>query len=185
MPPVEPGPAASRPRILISVDALFATGVDAPQPLEDVGAAIERLAWIGEPVLVIGDQIGGRRLPREPQDRITWVRAHLGLPDVAAVVVDEPDADHPTEDLEHAATERWATLRREWQADRLVTSRRSYVGPARRAGLLVVRIGPRDPASATSVERADHEARDLLDAVSRLMTADVFGEAPFVEAPGG
>ena len=53
-------------------------------------AAIERLGWIGEPVVVIGDQIGGRRLPFEPQDRVTWVRSHLGLPDVAAVVVDEP-----------------------------------------------------------------------------------------------
>ena len=75
-------------------------------------------------------------------------------------------------------------LRREWQADRLVTSRDSDVGPARRAGLIVVRIGPRDPASAPSVERADHEARDLLDAVSRLMTADVFGELPWVRLPG-
>ena len=183
MPPVEPGPGASRPGILISVDTLFEEGVDPPQPLEDARAAIERLGWIGEPVVVIGDQIGGRRLPFEPQDRVTWVRSHLDLPDVAAVVVDEPDADHPTEDLERAATERWAMLRSEWHADRLVTSRDSSVGPARRAGLIVVRIGPRDPASAPSVERADHEARDLLDAVSRLMTADVFGEAPVGEAP--
>lgn len=185
MPPVEPGPEESRRRILITADALFAEGADAPQPLADVRAAIERLGWIGEPVVVIGDQIGGRRLPHEPQDRITWVRSQLGLPDVAAVVIDELDADHPTEDLERDATERWGVLRREWQADRLVTSGNSSVGPARRAGLLVVRIGPRDPLSAPPVERADHEARDLLDAVSRLMTADVFGEGPVGGGPGG
>lgn len=176
MPPAEPGSEADPKRVLVSAETLFGDGADGPRPLADAGAAIERLGWVGQPVIVIGDRIRGRRLPDDPRDRIAWVRSQLGLPDVAAVVVDDPDADHPADDADRAATGRWGRLGEEWQADCLVTDRDASVGPAHRAGLTVVRIGPRDPAAGPSVERADHEARDLLDAVLRLMTADVFGK---------
>jgi hypothetical protein len=175
MPQAERSSSPVSTRILISVEALFGDGADAPNPHADARAAIERLGWIGQPVVVIGDEIGGRRLPCEPADRISWVRSRLGVPDVAAVVV-EPDVDHAGEAADRAATARWGTLSGQWQADRLVTDRASSVAPARRAGLTVVQIGPRDPASGPPVERADLEARDLLDAVSLLMTADAFGE---------
>ena len=92
--------------------------------------------------------------------------------------VDELDAEGPNEATRRGAVEGWRQLGETWHADRLITDRDSSVGPARRAGLTVVRIGPRDPGPAPSCERADHEARDLLDAVRCLLTADAFGRPP-------
>jgi len=178
MSPVEAGPGAGTPRILVAADTLFEDGADAPRPLEHTSAAFERLGWIGQPVVIIGERLAGHRLPADPEDRISWMRACLGAPDVAAAAFVVPDADRPNEATRRGAVEGWRQLGEAWHADRLITDRHSSVGPARRAGLTVVRIGPRDPCPAPSCEHADHEARDLLDAVRCLLTADAFGAPP-------
>lgn len=175
MTATDPPSGAGTAGILISAESLFGTDPAAPRPLADAQVAIERLGWIGQPVVLVGDEIAGRRLPTDPDDRMRWVRTQLGSPDLAVVPFEEGTAGRSTDVATRLAVEYWSRLREDWQADRLVTGRGSSVGPARRAGLTVVRIGPRGSASGPSVERADHDARDLLDAVSRLMTADIFG----------
>ncbi len=64
--------------------------------------------------------------------------------------------------------------RRAW----LLTAHPSSIGPARRAQLGVIHIGPRTVDVPASVERADRRARDLLDAVSQLLTMDTFERPP-------
>jgi hypothetical protein len=175
MSPTEPVSSGDLGGILVSLESLFGDDSDTPAPLPEAAVALERLAWIGRPVVLVGDEIAGRRLPADPQQRLAWVRARFDVPDLAALTWDEPVVIRAGEALERTAVDRWSTLRDDLKADRLITRRESSVGPARRAGFTVVRIGPRGPAPGPSIERADHEARDLLDAVSRLMTADVFG----------
>lgn len=145
MPRGEPGSAVGPTRILVSAETLFEHGVDAPRPLGDASAAIERLGWIGQPVVTIGEHIAGCRLPSEPNDRIGWVRMCLGTPDIPAAVFDDPAVDRASEAAERAAVESWSLVGNDWHADRLLTGRDSSVGPARKAGLTVVRIGPRAP----------------------------------------
>ncbi len=163
------------PGILISADSLFETAAGAPRALADAPAAIERLRWIGRPVVLVGDELAGRRLPAEPEDRLSWVRTHLEVADLLIVAFDESAARRSGDAADQLAAEQWGRLRDEWQADRVLTGHDPSVGPARRAGLTVVRIGPRGRTPGATVKRADHEARDLLDAVSRLITADTFG----------
>ena len=166
------------PGILIAADSLFEAGPEAPRALADAPAAIERLGWIGRPVVLVGEELADRRLPAAPEDRLSWVRTNLGIADLVIVAFDEVGSGRSGDAADQLATEQWDRLRDEWQADRLVTGNEASVGPARRAGLTVVRIGPRGAAPAATVERANHEARDLLDAVSRLITADTFGDRP-------
>lgn len=166
------------PGILTSADSLFEAVSGEPRALADAYAAIERLGWIGRPVVLVGEELADRRLPAEPEDRLSWVRAHLELPDLAMVAFDEAGSGRSGDAAERQAAEQWGQLRDEWQADRLITAHEPSVGPARRAGLTVVRIGPRGSTPGASVERADYEARDLLDAVSHLITADTFGGRP-------
>ena len=51
---------------------------------------------------------------------------------------------------------------------------------ARRAGLTVIEVGGR---VTTAAERADHEARDLLDATTHLLMTETF--RPAAERPSG
>lgn len=175
MPRTEPPAVTGRSGILISADALFEAVSGEPRALADAPAAIERLGWIGRPVVLVGEELADRRLPVEPEDRLSWVRAHLELPGLDIVAFDEAGSGRLGEAADRQAAEQWDWLRDEWQAERLITVHELSVGPARRAGLTVVRIGPRGSSPGASVERADHEARDLLDAVSHLITMDTFG----------
>ena len=169
----------SRRRILIEVAALFSDGAADPRPLADACLALERLAELGEPVILVGEELAGRRLPRDRQDRLDWVRGVLAAPGRVIVAVDE-DAGL-SDGAQPDPAERWAHLQVAWDTDTLITSSRSSVVPARRAGLRVVCVGPREPALRPTMSRADHEARDLLHAVRQLVAVDAFdtpAEAP-------
>ena len=76
------------------------------------------------------------------------------MPDLRAAVVDELAGERQGEAAERAASERWGALREGWGAATLVTGSDDSVGPARRAGLIVVRIGPRAGAPGPSTGEA-------------------------------
>jgi hypothetical protein len=158
--------------ILVALDVLVVQDPSSPRPLDSAGTALDRLAWIGRPTVLAGREVFGRRLPEDEGDRIAWVRATFGREDLDVHPFDEPESDRAG-DIAHAV-ERWTAARELWQAGWLVSSRATSIGPARRADLRVVRIGPRGSDAAAAVERADYEARDLLDAVSHLLTRDAF-----------
>ena len=167
-----------RPAILVALDVLVGSDPSAPRPHEATVTALERLAWIGRPVVLAGQELLGRSLPPDAADRVSWVRSMLGAGDLAVEVFDEPTADRAGEAADRRAVEQWAAVRDAWGAAWLLTASATSVGPARRADLAVVHIGPRDEDPGTAVERADHEARDLLDAVSKLLVHDTFVGRP-------
>jgi len=154
---------------------LFSNGAADPHPITGACLALERLAWLGEPVILVGEELAGRRLPGDAQSRIDWVRTGLGVPGCLIVAVDEGasvgDGDQPD------PTGPWARLQATWDADTLITSLQSSVTSGRRAGLTVVSIGPRGPAVNPTMPRADVEALDLPDAVRQLIAADAFDGA--------
>ena len=166
------------PSILITLETLVVQDPSAPRPLADAAAALERLGWVGRPVVLAAGELLGRRLPAAPDERADWVRTAFRVPDLAVAAFDEPAADRAGDDAERDAIDHWAAIRSAWNADWLVTGRASSVGPARRADLVVVRIGPRASGAAATIERADHEARDLLDAVSQILASDTFAAEP-------
>ena len=166
------------PSILITLETLVVQDPSAPRPLADAAAALERLSWVGRPVVLAGDELLGRRLPTAPDERADWVRTAFRIPDLAVAAFDEPAADRVGDATDHEAVEAWAGVGQTWRAEWLVTARASSVGPARRADLAVVRIGPRGLDAAATIERADHEARDLLDAVSQILASDTFAAGP-------
>ncbi len=161
-------------RILVALDVLMVDDPVEPHALGETAEALERLDWIGKPVVLVGEEISGRRLPAEPDERIAWVRQALSRSDLDVALFDEPPVDRPGEPAGGDAVERWRTIGETWGAGRLVTRRTASVGPARSAGLEVTRVGPRDDTTTAAIERPDHEARDLMDAVSRLLVADTF-----------
>jgi hypothetical protein len=148
-----------------------------PHRLDEATVALDRLALIGEPVVLAGEEVAGRRLPPTVEERIAWVRRALDRPEIEVAACAEPGAVRGSDTGEREAVGRWREIGDAWQAGRLVTSRPSSVGPARRAGLEVVRIGPRGGTTAAAIERPDHEARDLLHAVSLLLATDTFLDA--------
>jgi len=166
--------------ILVALEVLINDDPLDPRPLDDAVPALERLGWIGRPVVLAGRTLLGRRLPDGPADRSAWVRTVIGRHELDVACFDEPAADRPGDEADRLAVGAWSELRRTWRAEWLLTARPTSVGPARRAGLSVVRIGPRGSAIKESVERADHEARDLLDAVGHLLVGDAFA----VDRPG-
>lgn len=169
-----PTEVPARPAILVALDVLVVADPEAPRPLEAAPTALDRLGWVGRPVVLAGRELLGRGLPPDAEHRAAWVRAMLGDDDIAVHAFDEPTSDRPGEAAARRAIEQWAAARDAWAAAWLLTARAASVGPARRADLSVVRIGPRDADRGTAVERADHEARDLLDAVSALLVHDTF-----------
>ena len=172
--------AGSRRRILVEAAVLFSDGAADPHPVADACLALERLGWVGEPVILVGRELAGRRLPDGTQDRLAWVRASLGGPERLIVAMD--DGTGPDDGDQPGPSEPWAGLQAKWDADTLVTSRQASVASGRRAGLTVVSIGPRGPAANPTMPRADIEALDLLDAARRLIAADTF-DGPAEVAP--
>ncbi len=165
---------AGRSRILVGGSTLFSDRGAIPRPLAKSRVALERLRSLGEPVVLVGRELGGRPLPDEAGDRIAWVRACLDVPWLKLVAFDEAGAVRPTDPFAEQAMERWADLRSTWRAMHLLTGFETSVGAARRAGLTVIRIGARGPGVDPTLPRADYEAFDLLDAVRHLIVADTF-----------
>lgn len=165
-------------RILVGLDVLMVDDPVEPRALSETTEALERLDWIGKPIVLVGDEISGRRLPAAPDERIAWVREALRRPDLDVALFDEREAERLGEPAGGDAVERWRTVGETWGAGRLVTRRTTSVGPARSAGLEVVRVGPRDTRMTAAIERPDHEARDLMDAISRLLVTDTFSMDP-------
>ena len=171
-----------RPRdgeaILVTLSALVMAGPDAPVAAPDAADALERLAALGRPVVLAGDEVVGRRLPDDSEARERWVRAVIGSK-VPFVVV--PFAA-PVWDLHDAAGESnaevaWTGLRAEQDAAWLITDGLDDVRPARRAGLRIVRVGPRTTAGPLATH-ADITARDLADAARLLLAQELFGQIP-------
>ncbi|HTI30097.1 MAG TPA: hypothetical protein VL687_07045 [Methylomirabilota bacterium] len=169
MPPDPAGQATAG--ILISLDALTVQRAEQPSALEDAPVAIRRIGWIGRPIILVGDMVAGRDLPREASEREAWVRASIGTGAYAVVPFDEPSAERgASQDGE--AVDQWRQVRNDQRATWLLTDRARQVGAARQAGLKVVLIGPSDPQPR--LHRPDYQARDLKDAVGHLLTVDVF-----------
>ena len=169
-----PTDPSERGGILVGLDVLVVDDPNAPRPLDDAATALDRLSWIGRPIVMAGTELSGRRLPEADDERVAWVCAAFGTDELDVHPFDEPEANRVGEPSARDAVARWAEVRDLWDATWLITSRATSVGPARRAGLAVIRIGPRAAEGVATVERADHEARDLLDAVGHLLTLDAF-----------
>lgn len=177
MPPEAAGQETAG--ILISLDALTVQRAEQPAALEDAPVALRRIGWIGRPIILVGDKVAGRDLPRDAADREAWVRASIGGGAYAVVPFEDPSAERAaTQDGE--AVEQWRQVRADQHATWLLTDRARQVGAARQAGLKVVLIGPADPQPR--LHRPDYQARDLKDAVGHLLTVDVFSGP--VAAPG-
>ncbi len=183
---------AEQPRILIGGSTLFSDGGPVPRPLAKARIALERLRELGEPVVLVGNDLGGRSLPDDPRDRVAWVRERLDIPWLTVVAFDEPGAGRPMDPTTKHADGSWVSLRSTWRAESLLTSFESSVGAARRAGLNVIRIGARGTGADPTHPRADYEAIDLLDAVRHLAFSDAFdrpaaaisaGSSPAAAAP--
>ena len=164
-----PGPATAG--ILISLDALTVQRAEQPAALEDAPVAIRRIGWVGRPIVLVGDKVAGRDLPRDAAEREAWVRATIGSGAYAVVPFEEPSAERGASQDGEAA-DLWRRVSTDQQAAWLLTDRARQVGPARQAGLKVVLIGPADPQPR--LHRPDYQARDLKDAVGHLLTVDVF-----------
>jgi hypothetical protein len=170
-----PADLSGLPGILIGLDLLVADGTTAARPLDDTALVLERLGWIGRPIVVAGDNLNGRRLPEAGDDRVTWVQTVLHSDGQPVSVFSEGSPRRVGEhDEDRPPVEAWAALRDTWRATWLLTSRTSSIGPARGAGLGVIRIGPRPGDGSPEVERPDHQARDALDATTYLLTLDTF-----------
>ena len=163
------GPATAG--ILISLDALTIQRAEQPAALEDAPVALRRIGWIGRPIILVGDTVAGRDLPRDATEREAWVRSSIGSGAYAVVPFDEPSAERAATQ-EGEAVDQWRQVRSDQQATWLLTDRPRQVGAARQAGLKVVLIGPTDPQPR--LHRPDYQARDLKDAVGHLLTVDVF-----------
>jgi hypothetical protein len=157
--------------ILVSLDILVRPNGDGPRATDASASALERLGWVGRPVILAGSTAGGRRLPPADGDREAWTRHILGDETVIVVTFDPPTAERHGDDAE--AVERWRALKEAHQARWLIESGWP-TAPARRVGLTVIEVGGRAMIAA---ERADHEARDLMDATNHLLMTETFRPA--------
>jgi hypothetical protein len=109
---MQPEPAGlASAGILISLDALIVQRAEQPTALDDAPVALRRIGWIGRPIILVGDQVAGRDLPRDAADREAWVRASIGSGAYAVVHFEAPSAERAaTQDGE--AVEQWRQVRR-------------------------------------------------------------------------
>jgi hypothetical protein len=157
--------------ILVALETLVVSRGAEPVVLAETPAALRRIGWIGRPVVLAGTQVGVRQLPPDMADREAWVRAALGT-GAFAVVPFEPQPSGRGGDGGAREVETWASLQHAFEATWLLTDLPDQVGPARRAGLKVILIGP--AASQPGIQPPNYWARDLRDAVGHLLAADVF-----------
>jgi hypothetical protein len=160
--------------ILVTLSAVCLPGPDGPVAAPHIGLDLARLASLGQPVIVTGPELFGRRLPPTGLARERWLKAVLATPatirvaDLAVPPAAPRDGDHAA-----AACAAWIALRRHYSAAWLVTDRREDTTTAHRAGLAVVQVGgPAGDSPASG--RPDIRARDLTDAVHQLLTRDAF-----------
>ena len=157
--------------ILIALDALIVQRADQPVAIDEAPVALRRIGWIGRPIILVGKQVAGRDLPADASAREAWVRASIGRGAYAVVHFDDPTTERgATQDGD--GVERWGEVREAQSGTWLLTDRPRQVSAARKAGLMVILIGPPDPQPRG--RRPDYQARDLRDAVGHLLTMDVF-----------
>ena len=193
MPPEPAGQGTAG--ILISLDALTVQRAEQPAALEDAPVALRRIGWIGRPIILVGDKVAGRDLPRDAADREAWVRASIGSGAYAVVPFEAPSAERATTQ-DGEAVDQWRQVRTDQHATWLLTDRARQVGAARQAGLKVVLIGPADAQprlhlfgdelylSATSLGRgAIERRRDELE--SREPPLQQLGDRHGVAEVGG
>jgi hypothetical protein len=140
----------------------------------DVAEGLERLLEIGDGVFVLVDPP-----PREgangrlTEQRLAVLREALGpLVERLTIVSCPHGEDHACDCakpgsglIELAVTQHGATRRGGWH----IGADQEGVQAARAAGLHTIRIGPLGEDHLSIVHRADHDARDLIDAATRIM----------------
>jgi hypothetical protein len=163
--------AQSAAGILVALDALIVQRTDQPTALDEAQMALRRIGWIGRPIVLVGQRVGGRELPADPERREAWVRSSIGQGAYAVVPFEDPSTDRGINQDGHGV-EQWRDIRDVQRGTWLLTDQPRQVGAARQAGLKVILIGPTD--RQPSLHRPDYQARDLRDAVGHLLTMDVF-----------
>jgi hypothetical protein len=175
-------PDHSAAGILISLDALIANRAEQPTALEEAPVALRRIGWMGRPIILVGERVANRELPAAGADREAWVRAAVGVGAYSVVAFEERPIDKGPRDGGDAAVEGWRELAEEQGGTWLVTEQAQQVGPAHKAGLKVILIGPND--AQPWLQRPDYQARDLRDAVGHLLAEDVFAHPATASTPG-
>jgi hypothetical protein len=156
--------------IFVALEVLVQPGEEGPRMTDTAARALERLAWVGRPVILATSSVAGRRLPTNDDERVAWTQHALG-DGVEVVTFDPPSGGRHADDAE--AVDRWRHLRDVHQARWLIEAGWP-IAPARRAGITVIEVG----GNARPVtERADHDARDLLDATNQLLMTETFRPA--------
>ena len=169
---------AGQGAVLVELDALIVQDPENPRALDDAGLALDRVASLTDPVVLAGERVAGRLLPADPEERIAWVREALARPELQVVPVAVQYSERRTEAADRSLVGAWRAIRPAGAVAWLLTGDPRAVGPARRAGLRVVRIGPRPAGIEADIERPDYEARDLRDAVNHLLVSDAFPTVP-------
>jgi hypothetical protein len=157
--------------VLIELDALMIDGADGPRPLDEASDALARIGLVGTAVVLAPASLRGRPLPQDTAAKIDLVRRLLGDPALDVVEgVAVPDGRRDVDDATHV----WQTVVEATTARWLVTAQALVIAPARRSGLRVVLIGASGSSPQAAIEPAEHEARDLLDAIGHILTAETF-----------
>jgi hypothetical protein len=168
----------ARGAVFVDLDTLIVQDPGDPRAVDDAGLALDRVAGLANPVVLAGDRVAGRLLPANPEERIAWVREALDRPELRVVPVAGQHGERRTEAADRSQVDTWRAIRSGPGIAWLLTGDPRAVGPARRAGFRVVRIGPRPAGVEADIERPDYEARDLRDAVNHLLVNDVFPSVP-------
>jgi hypothetical protein len=169
---------AGRGAVLVELDALIVQDPQDPRAADDAGLALDRVAILADPVVLAGERVAGRLLPADPDERIAWVRETFARPELRVVPMVVQYSERRTEAADRSLVDAWRAIRPTGVVAWLLTADARAVGPARRAGLRVVRIGPRPAGIEADIERPDYEARDLRDAVNHLLVSDAFPTIP-------
>ncbi len=162
--------------VLVTLDAVLHLQGSEPRVQPGARPALERLRSLGPVAILAPGALDGRSLPRERSARVRWVRRLLDAPELPVTDWLAPATDHGAADDAAAA---WRELRSghghpKW----LITVDNGSTAAARRAGLGVIRVGPRASGPVAEIARPDYAARDLRDAVNHLLTRSTFAEPP-------
>jgi hypothetical protein len=166
--------AAPRGTVLVELDTLIVQDPVDPRAVDDAGLALDRVAGVADPIVLAGERVAGRLLPADRDERIAWVREALDRPGLQVLPTVVQHSERRTEAADRSLVSAWRAILPDGGPAWLLTGDPRAVGPARRAGLRVVRIGPRPAGIEADIERPDYEARDLRDAVNHLLVSDVF-----------
>jgi D-glycero-D-manno-heptose 1,7-bisphosphate phosphatase len=140
----------------------------------DLPEALERLAQISDQLFVVVDPPPTEGAAgRETARRLEVLREGLGAHVDRLTIVSCPHGEKHACDcakpdtglIELAMAEHGARRRGGWH----IGGDQEGVQAGRAAGLKTIRIGPVGEDHLSAVHRADHEARDLLDAANRIM----------------